>query len=443
MRFLQAAEGIINSNQKFVSSIEAVIYCYRIIAEFNTMVGANKATQLGAFQMHARLSRHCYLALLRCAQAATTRPETSARQDSDVEDNTSVARMLDADDDDDDDDDDLGQAAPEPPGRTIKTKIEKLMTLPNVHVGLHLAANIWNYGTVMNCNVLAGELKHKFFKGLADDAAPPNLMAYLFTKDVVRQSIRLGLAGAWAYDYPELNEPLSLLYEKCPRLLNSFVPISEHNKTEVNDEDALDVLEVIEDDAHKQVRLSNKGFCLTVPGSNPFGLRATLRLSNLHATHSFTQQVRQALYLEYSVANAVTLSKHLLKWYQRLAYTDPTNNRRRVHNVGDYIVVRQTTGRLIQCFTMRFRDRPRPYVFVIVQPVHQLFDNDDKEICDDALGLPAFKMDRQQQLVCGLPGLSGEVKYFVQAPVEGPWMDEEDEDKSEFVLECDWNIDSM
>jgi len=168
---------------------------------------------------------------------------------------------------------------------------EKLMTLPNVHVGLHLAANIWNYGTVTNCNVLAGELKHKFFKGLADDAAPSNLMAYLFTKDVVRQSIRLGLAGAWAYDYPELSKPLSLLYEKCPRLLNSFVPTSEHNMTEVNDEDVLDVLEVMEDDAHKQVRLSNKGFCLTVPGSNPFGLRATLRLSNLHTTHSFAQQV--------------------------------------------------------------------------------------------------------------------------------------------------------
>jgi hypothetical protein len=128
MRSLQAAEGIINSNQDFVSPIEAVIYCCRIIAEFNTMVGTNKATELGAFQKHARLSRHYYLSLLRYAQAATTRPETSARRDGDMEDNTSVARMLDADDDD------LGQTAPEPSGRTIKTKIEKLMTLPNVHV---------------------------------------------------------------------------------------------------------------------------------------------------------------------------------------------------------------------------------------------------------------------------------------------------------------------
>jgi hypothetical protein len=98
---------------------------------------------------------------------------------------------------------------------------------------------------------MAGELKHKFFKGLADDASPSNLMAYLFTRDVVHQPIRLGLAGARTYDYPELNEPLSLLYEKCPRLVNSFVPTSEHNKTEVNGEDPLDVLEVMEDDAHK------------------------------------------------------------------------------------------------------------------------------------------------------------------------------------------------
>lgn len=36
------------------------------------------------------------------------------------------------------------------------------MGLPNVHVGdFHIADVARKYGTVMNCNVLPGELKHK------------------------------------------------------------------------------------------------------------------------------------------------------------------------------------------------------------------------------------------------------------------------------------------
>jgi hypothetical protein len=40
------------------------------------------------------------------------------------------------------------------------TKWEKLRSLPNVHVGLHLADNIREYGYIMNTNVLSGEMTH-------------------------------------------------------------------------------------------------------------------------------------------------------------------------------------------------------------------------------------------------------------------------------------------
>ena len=33
--------------------------------------------------------------------------------------------------------------------------------LPNVHVGLHFAEFAAEYGPLMNCNVLAGEKRHK------------------------------------------------------------------------------------------------------------------------------------------------------------------------------------------------------------------------------------------------------------------------------------------
>jgi hypothetical protein len=48
--------------------------------------------------------------------------------------------------------------APRP--RKRKSKWDKLLALPNVHVGLHLADNVREYGHIMNCNVLSGELTH-------------------------------------------------------------------------------------------------------------------------------------------------------------------------------------------------------------------------------------------------------------------------------------------
>ena len=47
---------------------------------------------------------------------------------------------------------------------------------------------------------------------MADAAAPSNMMAYLFAKDVLHQSLRLGLAGAWEHDHPEMLDALRLLY---------------------------------------------------------------------------------------------------------------------------------------------------------------------------------------------------------------------------------------
>ena len=41
-------------------------------------------------------------------------------------------------------------------------KWEKLRSLPNVHVGLHIADMVREYGTSMNCSGLSGELKHKY-----------------------------------------------------------------------------------------------------------------------------------------------------------------------------------------------------------------------------------------------------------------------------------------
>lgn len=64
---------------------------------------------------------------------------------------------------------------------------------------------------------------------MADMVALSNLMGYLFAKHAMLQSMRLGMASAWDYFYPELVEALQLLKDGCPSLVRSFLPIEERD----------------------------------------------------------------------------------------------------------------------------------------------------------------------------------------------------------------------
>jgi hypothetical protein len=97
------------------------------------------------------------------------------------------------------------------------------------------------------------------WKEWADAASPSNLMAYLFAKDNVLQSIRLGFAGAWENAFPELTEPLVMIQKYCPQLLYSFVPPSERIAEEEDDNDEADI---IEDANHLAVNVDIKGYRL-------------------------------------------------------------------------------------------------------------------------------------------------------------------------------------
>lgn len=57
-------------------------------------------------------------------------------------------------------------------------------------------------------------------------------MAYLFRCDCLRQSLQLGLAGAWDYEHPGLLNMLVVLSKKCPNLVGSFM-LFDDEKTAV------------------------------------------------------------------------------------------------------------------------------------------------------------------------------------------------------------------
>jgi hypothetical protein len=117
-------------------------------------------------------------------------------------------------------------------------------------------------------------------------------MAYLFAKDNVLQSLRLGFAGAWAEVRPDLSNPLLLIETHCPQLLRSFVPPSER----IIEDDDDSGLGVAEDNEHTAVNVDLKGYHLA--GTNAQRMlripRGLAGLTALPSSSPFCQSLRQA-----------------------------------------------------------------------------------------------------------------------------------------------------
>lgn len=143
--YLQAAERIMPIR---TTPLQAIVRAFGLIALSNTLVGSQRYTEPGSLHQHVLDARRAYQELITCASPAA---EGFGNR---VDDENSESS------DDDDDDEAILDKGRKP--KPLGSKFVKLLKLPNVHAGLHLAENAREYATVMNSNVLAGELKHKY-----------------------------------------------------------------------------------------------------------------------------------------------------------------------------------------------------------------------------------------------------------------------------------------
>jgi hypothetical protein len=60
-------------------------------------------------------------------------------------------------------------------------------------------------------------------------------MAYLFTKDRLRQSLRLALAGAWSHLHPDITQRLSIIQSNCPTLVDKYISSGEDGLLDLQD----------------------------------------------------------------------------------------------------------------------------------------------------------------------------------------------------------------
>ena len=132
----------------------------------------------------------------------------------------------------------------------------------------------------------------------------------------MRQSLRLGLAGAWEFDDPDMVEVLGLLDTQCPTLVKSFLPAGEQVTEDDLDDDGTQNLVV--DDEHHFVQLSLKGFQL----HGSLYIRPMANLMRLPPQHMFIQHLMAAYRTDYGV-RVIDFGPRALRWYKRIAYTDP------------------------------------------------------------------------------------------------------------------------
>lgn len=333
-----------------LSPIDQLIQAYGIIAICNTYTCTERYSEPDAIHNHILRSREAYQRLIRCADGACEGPHRRTNIDGDDLDQgpeNVIEQALNQGGSETEhsasvnEDSNPFQARRLPSTsqrrrRQEQNRYRRLLSLPNVHQGLHYADVVREYAIVMNCNVLAGELKHKsviiksyvcvvlirarVFKHMADIAAPPNLMGYMFAKENVKQSMRLGFAGAWR-DNEALHEAITVLSESCTALASSFIPQGEQD---VGREDPGSTT-VHGDLVHQHISATIPRLTLSLYIQALFQIRSTghsYDISPLPLSHPFMLQLRKALARDYNINNVMRL-KGRIQWKQRLAYTDP------------------------------------------------------------------------------------------------------------------------
>jgi hypothetical protein len=170
MRFLQELirQDPIEEGSEYDSPIDNVIRAYALVAHANTLTGLHHHVPSDTVNYHLLKARMAYQRLLSAAHASqgrATAPDDTGDRATDIQeleegfhDVLREADTINADQEEEDTDE-LEEARPA--ARDKQPKYVRLQGLPNVHAGLHIKDNIMEYATVMNCNVLAGELKHK------------------------------------------------------------------------------------------------------------------------------------------------------------------------------------------------------------------------------------------------------------------------------------------
>lgn len=186
---------------------------------------------------------------------------------------------------------------------------------PNVHIGIHYADVLKEYGLVSNCNVLIGEDKHKWFKQIIYESNFSNVERHLLGRENMQQTLRLIILGSFEQSESVLTVQIRRLHAKCPALFESLLPKSERQEDETNDEDFLHIQsDIIHSRPLGLHRLQPK-YChqvLDLPTRSPM----------LHQYNRLRNQLRLAYEKDYEMHSIYEFGTAPIMWCKKLSFHD-------------------------------------------------------------------------------------------------------------------------
>ncbi|KAI1102952.1 hypothetical protein F4804DRAFT_247491 [Jackrogersella minutella] len=317
------------------------------------------------------------------------------------------------------------------------TKYHLWMSRPNVHMGLHYANVVDEYGLASVPMVLAFEMKHKLWKRVVYTTNHKAPERDLFVFENVIQTIRFLLLNAFADTDSELTQQMHELNNRMPSLfsliLRGIHVVGESQEDE--DDDAADISWTAQHSVvFRLEKLDN------IPDNASV---MDLHLRSL-VTQSYSRDCNQQV--------TIMGTSQVLKWWKKISWDekDPSTGlpKRVTKNRGQY--VRYTDddgpryGRLDNILTHdAVFGLGRIRAFLIISPVRTLGDS-----VDSLTGLHMY--EHEEPTVIGLAKLSAEVVYMV------PFKKESNGDFWDFtsgtdtmdhqdciLLHVDWHIGFM
>lgn len=446
--------------------VEGLICIFNVIAKSTSKTGSfhSKLTEAEAQQALLR-SREAVHLLIDCIEAKGPARGSNAlrelihqEEEADDDDMAGPGTLLDlleremeaGDDgndsgydepgnDDTDEENESPEPDPDPPGpddpaaapRRRLTRWEKLRRLPNIHVGLHLADNVLEYGHAMNGNVLVGELKHKMWKLWAHSSGSGNLMAYLWAKCNAKQSTHLIFSSSTIHG--AFGDSWAAVQEQCPLLTTSFLPKSDRVQDfDLGDEESIDI--------HPgrgvllSVKVSSKGFILDRSSAQSLQLptNGEVRLCAVERTRAFYIGLAYVFQRDYQLRNMRFMPRDKVFWFQSLFYSS-ANLTQQALRAGEYVHMENGQICCLEQIGIVLFQR-RKYLILIVQKLELL------PFMDPILGNKIYQTSGLD--ICGLSSISDQKEYLIEAPTNGPWNENAQADEA-FFMGCDWRLDYM
>ena len=229
----------------------------------------------------------------------------------------------------------------------------------------------------------------------------------MLQRENLQQTIRLVLLGAFGREEPEITALVRGLSVSCPSLFEVILPRSEQ---ELLVEDVDDMIDIVEDAAHKRPKAIG---CL-----QPSYVRDTLQLPtrcSINMPMDFRIALRRAYEQDYTMPNIIHFGTAAIHWCKKISFFDPVTEYHCVFAIGDFVVLKSDDIVRIDNLLVHTLDNRRR-VFLKISEVE---GNEDNAVSRDrVLDLPMLRLQQEGPGVngvnlIGLPALQSRKLYVI------------------------------